>query len=74
MNPQNPFSDLPLPTDPVEYTLSSLARHMGQCRRAQGRWFSIRAKAELAHALVSSRLVTCGALVALCCWALMSVA
>ena len=74
MNPQTSTSDFSLPSDPVEYTLSSLARHMGQCRSAQGRWFAIRAKAEFAHALVASRLVTCGAVAALCCWALISVA
>ena len=75
MNAHSTASDMPvLPSDAVDYTLSSLARHMGQCRRAQGRWFGLRAKAEFAHAVVTSRIVTSGAVAALCCWILMSFA
>ncbi|WP_048438937.1 hypothetical protein [Caenimonas sp. SL110] len=63
-----------LATDAVSYTTSSLARHMNECKRAQSRWFGMQAKAELAHTLVSSRLVTCGALVAVGCLALIAIA
>ena len=63
-----------LTPDPVNYTLTSLGRHMRQCQRAQGPWFGVQSKAELARALVSSRLVTVGAVAVLCCWALMSLA
>ena len=62
-----------LSSDSVEYTLSSLGRHMGQCHQAQGRWFGLLTKIEQLQALVSSRLVTTGALAVLCCWALLSV-
>ncbi|MES2786108.1 MAG: hypothetical protein V4684_11645 [Pseudomonadota bacterium] len=75
MNSHNQGRDLSaLANDAISYTTSSLARHMDECRRAQSRWFSVQARAELAHTLVSSRLVTCGALVAVCCLALIAVA
>lgn len=63
-----------LATDAVSYTTLSLAKHMDECSRAQSRWFSVQARAEIAHTLVSSRLVTCGALVAVCSLALIAVA
>ena len=75
MNLHHPVPTLSnLASDAVDDSVPSLARHMSQCQREQGRWFGLRAQAELVHGVVASRLVTCGALAALCCWALMSVA
>ena len=68
MNPLQSTRDISaLSHDAISYTMSSLAAHMDQCERARSPWFSMQAKAELAHAVVSPRLVTCGAVVAICC-------
>ena len=75
MNTQIPDRDMSaLTADAIAYTMDSLVTHMDQCRNARSRWFRMQAKAELAHAVITSHLVTCGAVVALCCFALMSVA
>ena len=75
MNSQIPERDMSaFAGDAISYTMSSLVTHMGQCKSARSRWFRVQAKVEMAHALIASHLVTCGALVAVCCFALMSIA
>jgi hypothetical protein len=55
----------PLPADPhrfVSTDTAALALHMNTCKQSQGRFFSLRSGADLLRALVSSRIVSTGAL------------
>jgi hypothetical protein len=56
----------PLPADPrsfVSTDMVALASHMDACKQSQGRFFSLRSSGDLLRALVSSRIVSTGAVV-----------
>lgn len=56
----------PLPDDPhtfVSTDTAALAWHMHSCRQSHGRFFSLRSGADVLRVLVSSRIVSTGALV-----------
>ena len=53
-----------LPQDPrsfVSSDMAALASHMDACKQSQGRFFSLRLGGDVLRALVSSRLVSTGA-------------
>ena len=55
----------PLPEDPrtfVSTDTAALALHMGACKQSRGRFFSLRSGGDMLRVLVSSRLVSTGAL------------
>jgi hypothetical protein len=55
----------PLPEDPVSFVstdTAALASHMNACRQSRGRFFSLRSGGDVVRVLVSSRLVSTGAL------------
>lgn len=75
MNSLHPTREMSsLAPDAVTYTMSSLVTHVDQCERDRSPWFGLQTMAEQLHALISPRLVTSGAVVAVCFLALMSVA
>jgi len=75
MNSLHPTREMSaLMPDAVSYNMSSLVTHVDQCQRDRSPWFGVQAMAEQIHALISPRLVTSGAVVAVCCLALISVA
>jgi hypothetical protein len=54
-----------LPGDPpafVSSDIAALASHMDDCNRSRGRYFSLRSAGDAARQLVSSRIVSTGAL------------
>jgi hypothetical protein len=54
-----------VPEDPrsfVSSDMAALASHMDACRQSRGRFFSLRSGGDLLRGLVSSRLVSTGAL------------
>lgn len=56
----------PLPEDRgtfVSSDMAALASHMDACKQSQGRFFSLRSGGDVLRALVSSRIVSTGALV-----------
>ncbi len=50
----------------VSSDFSALASHMTECERSRGRFFTLRAVLETAHAVTAPRLVTTGALLVVC--------
>ena len=57
----------PLPEDPhpfVSSDMAALASHMDACKESRGRFFSLRSCGDVLRVLVSSRLVSTGALLA----------
>jgi hypothetical protein len=55
----------PLPEDPrtfVSTDMAALALHMNACKQSRGRFFSLRSGGDVLRLLVSSRIVSAGAL------------
>lgn len=54
-----------LPKEPrtfVSSDMAALASHMDDCKRSRGRFFSVRSAGDVVRGLVSSRIVSTGAL------------
>jgi hypothetical protein len=59
------IAQAPLPEDPrtfVSTDMAALASHMDACKQSQGRFFSLRSGGDVLRVLVSSRIVSTGAL------------
>ncbi|MDB5956395.1 MAG: hypothetical protein JWP60_3003 [Ramlibacter sp.] len=64
----------PLPEDPrtfVSSDMAALASHMDACKQSQGRFVSLRLGGDLLRGLVSSRIVSTGALLGVAVLALL---
>ncbi|MDB5947243.1 MAG: hypothetical protein JWQ33_2269 [Ramlibacter sp.] len=65
MSRANAQAQLPADDNPsVSHDTLALASHMSDCERSQGPFFHLRSAADTVRALVSTRLVTTGALFA----------
>ena len=54
----------------VSGDFTALASHMTDCQRSRGRFFALRAALETLHAVTAPRIVTTGAVCAVCSLAL----
>ena len=57
--------------DFVSSDFSALASHMSDCQRSRSRFFTLRSTLETLHALTAPRLVTTGAVLLICSFALL---
>jgi hypothetical protein len=57
-----PAESPPLPETSVSGDVTALASHMDDCNRSRGRYFSLRSAGDVVRELVSSRIVSTGAL------------
>ncbi len=60
--------------DHVSSDFMALASHMSDCQRSRGRLFNLHAELECLHALATQHLVTTGAVLLVCCLALLALA
>ena len=61
----------PMSSEHVASDFMALASHMTACQRSRGHFFTLRSALETLHAVTTPRLVTTGAVLAVCSLALL---
>lgn len=61
----------PMSSEHVASDFMALASHMTACQRSRGHFFNLRSALETLHAVTAPRLVTTGAVLAVCSLALL---